>query len=288
MWLCDRTIKDLVSKGRIGIEPFDAKLVQPASVDCRLGRELSQMAEGPAIDPYRASEARWRRTVVPDGEAFRLASGEFVLGHTVETYRFPADVLGFVNGKSSLARIGLAVHVTAGVCDPGFEGQITLELSNIGRRDILLWPGMPVAQIVFAALDREAERPYGSPGLGSKYQGQSGVTTSRYDGGPALAIPSAKKLPQLLRPEDAAKLLSISKSSIYRLARSGALPPLRIGTQIRFRAEAVEDLATRAETEGVSVMRLARPPQPSPRRGRPRVQVGQRSHRPGSPPQYPS
>jgi|GEM_PF-1332167 len=268
MWLCDRTIKELVEQGRIGIEPFDATLVQPASVDCRLGNELSEMRDGVAIDPYRASEARWQKTIVPDGEPFCLASGKFVLGHTVETYRFPADVLGFVNGKSSLARIGLAVHVTAGVCDPGFEGQITLELSNIGRRDILLWPGMPVAQIVFAALDREAERPYGSPGLGSKYQGQSGVTTSRYGCVPQ-GVSNTKKLTPLLSPEDVAERLSISKKSVYRLAKSGALPSLRIGSHVRFRTETIEELVTRAETEGVTVMHLVHPPQPR-RRGRPR------------------
>lgn len=178
MWLSDRTIKKLVANGHIGIDPFDEDLVQPASVDCLLGSEISQMADGLAIDPYKAPEVRWHHQVVPAGEAFRLGRGGFVLGHTVETYQFPADIMGFVNGKSSLARLGLAIHVTAGVCDPGFEGQITLELSNIGPRDILLWPGMPIAQMVFARLDCAAERPYGAPGLGSRYQGQSGVTPS--------------------------------------------------------------------------------------------------------------
>jgi dCTP deaminase len=180
MYLSDATIKTLVAEGHLGIDPFDPALVQPASVDCRLGPEIKAMADGAGIDPYQAGDIEWISTAIPTGRPYLLTKGAFVLGHTVETYRFPADILGGVNGKSSLGRLGLAVHTTAGWCDPGFSGQVTLELSNIGPRDILLWPGMLIAQMVFAFLDHPAKRPYGSDGLGSRYKGQMGATGSRF------------------------------------------------------------------------------------------------------------
>jgi len=186
-YLSDTTIRKLVSTGRLGIEPFDAGLVQPASVDCRLGPEIKQMLGGGPLDPYLADDIEWVSTVLAPGAPFRLQRGAFALGHTLETYSFPADILGIVDGKSSLGRIGLSIHVTAGFCDPGFEGQVTLELTNIGPRDILLWPGMPIAQMTFAFLDRPASRPYGSPGLGSRYLGQAGATSSRYGAGRGCA-----------------------------------------------------------------------------------------------------
>ena len=188
MWLSDRSIRRLVAEGRMGIDPFDGRLVQPASVDCLLGGSLLQMAPGLAADPRKPDDVRWHSVRATEEKPFRLERDAFVLGHTVETYRFPPNLLGFVHGKSSLARLGLAVHVTAGLCDPGFYGQVTLELSNMGRRDILLWPSMPIAQMAFAFLDLDAERPYGAPGLGSKYNGQLGPTAPRLSGIPhALA-----------------------------------------------------------------------------------------------------
>jgi dCTP deaminase len=185
MYLSDATIKELVAEGRLGITPFDTSLVQPASVDCRLGPEIKQMLGDGPLDPRQAGDVEWVTTVMPDSAPFRLERGAFALGHTLETYSFPADILGIVDGKSSLGRIGLSIHVTAGFIDPGFHGQITLELANTGPRDVLIWPGMAIAQVSFASLDRAAERPYGSEGLGSRYQGQTGATSSRYSAGTA-------------------------------------------------------------------------------------------------------
>jgi dCTP deaminase len=180
MFLSDSTIRKLIASGHIGVDPFDEHLVQPASLDCRLGNEFRRMLPSDEeLDVCRGDAVTWDATDVPDGEPFTLQPGGFVLGHTKEAWNFPPDVLGFLDGKSSLGRIGLLVHVTAGFCDPGFQGQLTLELSNINTRDIILRPGMPIAQMTFALLDKPSERPYGTPGLGSRYQGQVRATSAR-------------------------------------------------------------------------------------------------------------
>lgn len=173
----------------VDIEPFDPDQVQPASYDLRLGDELKEVvARGPlgfspsdwAIDPYNPESHRLATDVIPvfDG-GWHLSPGKIYLGTTLERISLPDDVCAQVMGKSSLGRLGLQVHSTAGFVDPGFMGEITLELSVIGN-PILLRPGMLIAQIMFMQMDYPAERPYGTPGLGSKYQGQAGPTASKY------------------------------------------------------------------------------------------------------------
>lgn len=180
--LSDRSIRDLVAEGRLVISPYDASLVQPASVDVRLGRQFRVMRNSRMthIDPTVDNDGLMETVEVPDGEPFVLHPGEFALGHTAETFELCDDVVGIVNGKSSLGRLGLQVHATAGFVDPGFAGVIVLELSNVATLPILLRPGMKVAQMVFQRLDQAAERPYGHPDLNSKYQGQAGAVASRY------------------------------------------------------------------------------------------------------------
>ena len=190
MILSDATIREEVAAGRIVIDPFDADSVQPASVDVRLGGHFRVMRNNRIthIDPMKSNEPLMEMVEVPDAEPFVLHPGEFALGHTAETLGVADDIVGIVNGKSSLGRLGLQVHATAGFVDPGFRGVIVLELSNVATLPILLRPGMKVAQMVFERLDRPAERPYGHPGLGSKYQDQRGPEASRYE----LNYPTAR------------------------------------------------------------------------------------------------
>lgn len=180
--LSDGTIRELVESGSLGIDPFEPDLVQPASIDVRLGTEFRVMSNSRLthLDPREHNDSIMDATQVPIDEPFVLHPGEFALGHTAERLSLPPTVVGIVNGKSSLGRIGLQVHATAGFVDPGFEGVIVLELSNVANLPILLRPGMKIAQMVFQQLDRPAERPYGHPDLGSKYQGQSGAVASKY------------------------------------------------------------------------------------------------------------
>lgn len=182
MILADASIRAQVEAGRLLIEPYDPSLVQPASVDVRLGRQFRVMRTNRLthIDPMTANDGLMDVVDVPDSEQFVLHPGEFALGHTAETFTLPDDLVGIVNGKSSLGRLGLQVHATAGYVDPCFSGTIVLELSNVATLPIVLRPGMKVAQMVFSKMDRAAERPYGHPDLGSKYQGQSGAQESRY------------------------------------------------------------------------------------------------------------
>lgn len=180
--LADASIRALIDSGALVFDPYDPDLVQPASVDVRLGRQFRVMRNTRLthIDPITVDDALMESLEVPDGEPFVLHPGEFALGHTAETLGLPDNIVGVVNGKSSLGRLGVQVHATAGFVDPGFHGVIVLELSNVSTLPILLRPGMKVAQMVFQHLDRSAERPYGHPGLGSKYQGQQGAVASRY------------------------------------------------------------------------------------------------------------
>jgi dCTP deaminase len=185
--LSDGTILQLVEEGRIRVDPWDPRMVQPASIDLRLGDSFRVFHNhrATAIDLRDPPSNLTEEVVVPDGEAFVIHPGEFCLGRTLEWVQIPDDIVARIEGKSSLGRLGLIVHATAGFCDPGFEGTLTLELNNLTRVPIRLYPGLPIAQLSFMTLDRPAQRPYGSPGLGSHYQGQRAATESRYEGGPA-------------------------------------------------------------------------------------------------------
>ncbi|HET9074764.1 MAG TPA: dCTP deaminase [Solirubrobacteraceae bacterium] len=180
--LSDATIRELVEAQRITIDPWDAANVQPASVDLRLGDSFRVFHNHRAasIDLRNPPANLTEEVLVPEGEPFVIHPGEFALGRTLEYVELPDDIVARIEGKSSLGRLGLIVHATAGFCDPGFRGTLTLELNNLTRIPILLHPGLPIAQLSFMTLDRPAERPYGSPGLGSHYQGQRAATESRY------------------------------------------------------------------------------------------------------------
>jgi dCTP deaminase len=180
--LSDGTIRRLVDEGRIAIEPWDPALVQPASVDLRLGDSFRVFHNHrvTAIDLRTPPENLTEEVVVGDEQPFAIHPGEFVLGRTLEHVRIPDDVVARIEGKSSLGRLGLIVHATAGFVDPGFVGTLTLEITNLTRVPIMLYPGLLIAQLSFMALDAPAQHPYGSEALGSHYQGQVAATESRY------------------------------------------------------------------------------------------------------------
>jgi dCTP deaminase len=169
------------------IEPWDEAMVQPASVDLRLGTSFRVFHNHriTAIDLADPPRGLTELVEVDDDESFVIHPGEFVLGRTQEHVELPDDIVARIEGKSSLGRLGLIVHATAGFVDPGFKGTLTLEITNLTRVPIILWPGKPIAQLSFMALDQPAERPYGHPELGSHYHGQTEATESRYEGGPA-------------------------------------------------------------------------------------------------------
>src|SRR5688500_9044584 len=180
--LSDRDIRAAIASGRIGIDPFDPAGVQPASIDIRLDRyfRVFRSSRHAYIDLARPLDDITELVEVAEDEKFILHPGEFVLGSTRERIRLSNDVVSRVEGKSSLGRLGLLIHSTAGFIDPGWDGHITLELSNVNNIPITLYPGMRVGQLSFFPLSSPAERPYGSPELGSSYQGQTGPTPSRY------------------------------------------------------------------------------------------------------------
>jgi dCTP deaminase len=182
--LSDGTIRRLVDEGRIRIEPWDPALVQPASVDLRLGTSFRVFHNhrAAAIDLRDPPDNLTEHVPIPADEAFVIHPGEFVLGVTQEWVSLPDDIVARIEGKSSLGRLGLIVHATAGFVDPGFAGTLTLEITNLTRIPIKLWPALPIAQLSFMTLDRPAERPYGHPDLGSHYHGQVEATESRYEG----------------------------------------------------------------------------------------------------------
>lgn len=182
--LSDRTIREQIAAGRIVVEPYDDALIQPSSIDVRIShlfrvfrnhtagiidvkQDLTGLTELVEIDPGGA-------------DAFMLHPGEFVLGSTLERVTVPDDLVARIEGKSSLGRLGLLIHSTAGFVDAGFSGHITLELANVASLPITLYPGMKIGQISFVRMSTPAERPYGSAASGSKYQGQRGPTPSRY------------------------------------------------------------------------------------------------------------
>jgi len=180
--LSDGTIRRLIDAGRIVIRPWDPGLVQPASVDLRLGDSFRVFHNhrAAAIDLREPPTNLTEEVVTRDGEAFVIHPGEFVLGRTLEYVELPDDVVARIEGRSSLGRLGLIVHATAGFVDPGFKGTLTLEIANLTRIPIKLYAGGPIAQLSFMALDAPAERPYGSAELGSHYQGQMAATDSRF------------------------------------------------------------------------------------------------------------
>jgi dCTP deaminase len=183
--LSDGSILELVQAGRIRIDPWDPGLVQPASVDLRLGDSFRVFHNHrtSAIDLRHPPENLTEEVIVAPEESFVIHPGEFCLGRTLEWVELPDDIVARIEGKSSLGRLGLIVHATAGFCDPGWRGTLTLELNNLTRVPIKLWPGLEIAQLSFMTLDRPARRPYGSPELGSHYQGQRAATASRYRAG---------------------------------------------------------------------------------------------------------
>jgi dCTP deaminase len=180
--LSDGTIRRLVESGRIVVDPWDPELVQPASIDLALGDSFRVFHNHrtSAIDLRNPPTGLTEEVVVEDGQPFVIHPGEFCLGRTREWIELPDDVVARIEGKSSIGRLGLIVHATAGFCDPGWKGTLTLELNNLTRVPIKLYSGLLIAQLSFMALDRPAERPYGSAELGSHYQGQVAATESRY------------------------------------------------------------------------------------------------------------
>ena len=181
MVLADKTIARLLAEGRIEIDPYDPSLLQPSSVDVRVDRffRVFHNRRYGFIDVKRELEDLTEQVEIQD-DPFILHPGEFVLGSTLERIRLPDDLVARLEGKSSLGRLGLLIHSTAGFIDPGWDGHVTLELSNVANLPITIYYGMKIGQISFMQLSEPASNPYGSRGLGSKYQGQRGPTPSRY------------------------------------------------------------------------------------------------------------
>lgn len=180
MLLSDRDLRKEVESGRLVLDPFDDVMVQPSSIDVRLDRffRVFNNTRYTHIDPSMQQDDLTSLVEPADGEPFVLHPGEFALGSTIERVRIPSDLVARVEGRSSFGRLAVVVHATAGFIDPGFEGQITLELSNLGRCAVLLYPGTRISQIVLHTMTSPAERPYG-PARGSKYHGQMGPVMSR-------------------------------------------------------------------------------------------------------------
>jgi dCTP deaminase len=182
MILSDGDIRREIAAGRIEIDPFDEDCVQPSSVDLHVDSQFRVFANSryPYIDVRREMPDLTELVQVEPEEPFILHPGEFVLGSTLERVRLPDDVVARLEGKSSLGRLGLLIHSTAGYVDPGWDGNLTLELSNVANLPITIYPGMKIGQISFFRLTTPAEVPYGSKATRSKYQGQRGPTASRF------------------------------------------------------------------------------------------------------------
>ena len=181
MLLSDRDIRAEIAANRVGVEPFDEAMIQPSSVDVRLDKffRVFENHKYSVIDPS-TEQAELTREVIAEGdEPFILHPGEFVLASTYEVITLPDDIAGRLEGKSSLGRLGLLTHSTAGFIDPGFSGHITLELSNVANLPVKLFPGMKIGQLCLIKLSSPAEHPYGSAVYGSRYQGQRGPTPSK-------------------------------------------------------------------------------------------------------------
>ena len=182
MILSDRSIREQLEAGRIVIDPLDPDNIQPSSVDLRLDRYFRVFRNHTmrVIDVREDQEELTELVDIGDEDAFILHPGEFVLGSTAERVALPNDLVARLEGKSSLGRLGLLIHSTAGFVDAGWDGYLTLELSNVANLPITLYPGMKIGQISFLQMTTEADIPYGSSQVGSKYQGQRGPTPSRY------------------------------------------------------------------------------------------------------------
>ena len=181
MLLSDRDIRAEIESGRVKLDPLDMGMIQPSSIDVRLDKffRLFDNHKYPFIDPAEEQPDLTRAVEVSGDEPFILHPGEFVLGSTFELVSLPDDIAARLEGKSSLGRLGLLTHSTAGFVDPGFSGHVTLELSNVATLPIKLWPGMKIGQLCFFRLTSPSENPYGSEKYGSRYQGQRGPTPSR-------------------------------------------------------------------------------------------------------------
>jgi dCTP deaminase len=181
MLLSDRDIKAQLDSGRVGLDPYDPGMVQPSSIDVRLDKyfRLFDNHKYPFIDPAEDQPELTHLVETESGHPFILHPGEFVLASTYEQITLPDDIAARLEGKSSLGRLGLLTHSTAGFVDPGFSGHVTLELSNVATLPIKLWPGMKIGQFCFFQLSSPAEAPYGVGANGSRYQGQRGPTASR-------------------------------------------------------------------------------------------------------------
>jgi dCTP deaminase len=182
MVLSDRSIRAEIEGGRVVIDPYDPAMVQPSSIDLRVDRRFRVFhnARYPFIDVRQPMEGLTELVEVEGDEAFILHPGEFVLGQTLERVTLPDDLVARLEGKSSLGRLGLLIHSTAGFVDSGFSGNLTLELSNVANLPITIYHGMPIGQISFMRMDSPVEHPYGSGETGSKYQGQGEPTASRF------------------------------------------------------------------------------------------------------------
>ena len=181
MLLSDRDIRAEIAANRVGVEPFEEAMIQPSSVDVRLDKffRVFENHKYEVIDPALEQPELTREIIAEDGEAFILHPGEFVLASTYEVITLPDDIAGRLEGKSSLGRLGLLTHSTAGFIDPGFSGHITLELSNVANLPVKLYPGMKIGQLCLIKLSSAAEHPYGSAQYLNRYQGQRGPTPSR-------------------------------------------------------------------------------------------------------------
>ncbi len=182
MVLSDGTIRQLISEGQLVMDPYDPGLVQPSSIDVRVAAQFRVFHNNrrPYIDVREPIDDLTELVEITEDAPFILHPGEFVLGSTVERVGLPDDLVARLEGKSSLGRLGLLIHSTAGFIDPGWDGTVTLELSNVARLPITIHLGMKIGQLSFMKLDKPAERPYGHPELGSKYQGQRGPVDSQY------------------------------------------------------------------------------------------------------------
>ncbi len=181
MVLSDRSIREEIEAGQLAIEPLDLSCIQPSSVDLHLDRvfRVFRIHRRPYIDVSQPMDDLTERVEIAEEEPFVMSPGEFVLANTLESITLPDNIVARLDGKSSLGRLGLLIHATAGYVDPGWTGKLTLELSNVAKMPIAVYYGMKIAQISFLRMTTPVERPYGSSGLGSKYQGQQEPTASR-------------------------------------------------------------------------------------------------------------
>jgi len=179
--LSDRTIREEIASGRLVVDPLEPDCIQPASIDLHLDRvfRVFRLSHRAHVDVREPVEDLTEVVQIEDDTPFFLQPGEFVLASTVETITLPNDIVARLDGRGSMGRLGLLVHATAGYVDPGWTGKLTLELSNAAKMPIAIYASMKIAQLSFLRMSTPVERPYGSPGLGSKYQGQQGPTASR-------------------------------------------------------------------------------------------------------------